>query len=381
MSDARHSTGLLSRREAIGRAAGGLGVLASFLGHEAIGAVEGEPVEQSGAASSMGLPTIPSWRTELRALAPNVYAYVQAGGPDGYREFIKESRLQYDNLSVSNAGLIVGPNSALVFDALGAPLHAKTFIAAAKEVTGGKPFDRVVHSHHHGDHTNGTQFFMPAEVVSHDFCRKTVAAAAANIKPGTKFAKREAWADGTEDRILVPASTTFSDRQTYYYGDTVVELFFVGPAHTYGDVVAYLPQHRILFGGDVVFHYVTPAVQSGHPSRWIQAMDRLLAMNIDVVVPGHGPLGTKKEMAETREYFAIQGPEARKRFDAGMSPGRAAADIDMGKFEGWTNPDRAAWNLCRWYEEFKGTITPENDQRVQREAVEEYLALRAARRG
>ncbi len=365
----------LSRREAIGHMAGvGVGITAALATPENVG-LASTGAHQSAPAN---VPRIPNWKTELRQLAPNVYAYIQAGGPEGYQAFRKTSRFQYDNGAVSNAGVIVGPDSLMAIDALGAPLHTKAFIAAARKTTG-KSFSRLVNTHHHGDHTNGNQFFLPAEIVAHEFCRQAVITRGAAIKPGAKWEKREAWAEGAEDRIVAPPATTFSDKQTYRFGDTIVELIFVGPAHTYGDVVAYLPQEKILFGGDVVFHYVTPAVQNGHVTKWIETMDKLLAMDIKTVVPGHGPLGGKREMAETREYFVIQKREARKRFDAGMGPGKAAADIDMGKFEGWTNPDRAAWNLCRLYEEFSGTITPVTNRRAQREAVEEYMTLRAAR--
>ena len=67
---------------------------------------------------------MPSWNNELRELAPGVYAYVQAGGPD------------LSARGVSNAGLIVGDDHVMVLDATGAPLHAKSFIAAARQVVG-----------------------------------------------------------------------------------------------------------------------------------------------------------------------------------------------------------------------------------------------------
>src|ERR1700742_3767453 len=68
--------------------------------------------QTNGAAA----PAIPAWPTELRRLAPDVYAYTQASGPG------------VDNASLSNAGLIVG-DELLAIDALGPPVHAKAFIA------------------------------------------------------------------------------------------------------------------------------------------------------------------------------------------------------------------------------------------------------------
>jgi hypothetical protein len=72
--------------------------------------------------------------------------------------------------------------------------------------------------------------------------------------------------------------------------------------------------------------------------------------------------------------------EARKRYAMGMSPGRAAADIDVGKFANWTNPERTAWNMVRLYAEFSGTITPATNTQAQDQAVAEYQQLRRANR-
>src|SRR5581483_9045311 len=87
-------------------------------------------------APSAKHPQIPSWKTELHKLAPNVYAYTQATGPG------------VDNASLSNAGVIVGEDHMLAIDALGPPIHAKAFIATTTKATG-KKFGRVVNTHHH----------------------------------------------------------------------------------------------------------------------------------------------------------------------------------------------------------------------------------------
>ncbi|HEY6508588.1 MAG TPA: hypothetical protein VIY56_11290, partial [Vicinamibacterales bacterium] len=114
--------------------------------------------------------------------------------------------------------------------------------------------------------------------------------------------------------------------------------------------------------------------------KWIEAIDRVMQMDVDVIVPGHGPIGSKKELAETRSYLDLIAGETRRRHAMGMTPGRAAADIDMGRFEGWTNPERNAWNTVRLYAEFDGTITPANDASAQAAAVAEYQKARAAKR-
>jgi cyclase len=304
---------------------------------------------------------VPSWDTELRQLAPGVFAYVQRGGPG------------IPSVSVSNAGLIAGDTHLLAIDALGAPLHAKAFIAAAQRAAPGKPFDRLILTHHHSDHIAGNQYFLPAEIAGHPYCRQEILA----MKPAAPFwVKREGWANGDEEIRFIPPSLTFEDKVTYYYGDLQVEAIFNGPAHTWGDVMVYLPQHRILFAGDIAFHYVAPFCQNAHVTKWLVAIDRILAMDVEVIVPGHGPIGGKKELAEMGDYLRLFKTEARKRFDAGMSAGKAAADIRLGKFDEWIGAqDRLVMNTVRLYREFDGAIAPPVDTAGMREATAEFNAI------
>jgi cyclase len=312
-------------------------------------------------------PPIPSWKRELKQLTPNVYAYIQPGGPG------------IDNHAIANAGVIVRPGDLMAIDALAAPLHTKLFIAEATKATH-KNFRRLVNTHPHSDHVFGNQFFdPPIEIVAQTFCRESVL----RMTPQSPtWPKREGWSDGTEVRTIVPPGTTYDTRMTYYYGDhgdLQVDLIFPGPAHTFGDTMVYLPQERILFTGDVVVHYVEPAMGSGNPSNWIKVLDKIMAMDVDTIVPGHGPIGNKENLALMREYLVLITSEARKRYDAGMSPGQAAADIDLGKFDVWPqNRDRTPGNVTRLYEEFSGTLQPYPEPGAAAKATAEYNAIKKA---
>jgi cyclase len=319
-------------------------------------------IEQTG-RRPVSVPEIPSWPTEMRRLAPDVYAYTQASGPG------------VDNASLSNAGVIAGPDGLLAIDTLGPPIHAKAFKAAAQATTG-KGFGRVINTHHHRDHTNGNCFFAPVEIVSSEYTRR---ATIADGIPPQPYDTRPQWQEGMSELKLAPPTTTLSGGATYRYGEIVVEVIPNYPAHTFGDLMVYLPRQKILFAGDVAFYYVTPAGHNAQITKWIDAIDRIARMDVDVIVPGHGPIGTRRELADTRAYLELLVEETRKRYAMGMSAGRAAAEIPLGRFAGWTNPERNAWNTVRLYAEFGGTLKPEQDLVAQNEAVAEYLKIRRSR--
>src|SRR5215467_13640926 len=320
------------------------GVLASLqVGRERLQAAQAQAV--SDASPNPNFPAVPSWNTELRELAPNVYAYIQAGGPGR------------DNVSISNAGLIVGDGGLMVIDALTAPMHTRAFVAAMRNVSD-KPFRHLLNTHHHSDHVNGNQYIAGAEIVGHPYCRDEVV----KMVPGpAKWPKRDGWTDGADDRIILPPTTTFDGKMTYHYARNIVEVFPMAPAHTWGDLVVYLPQHKILFAGDVAFFYVAPFCQNAHPSKWIDWCQTVERMDVDVIVPGHGPIGGKQELAEMRGYLELLKVEARKRYDARLSAGAAAANIGMGKYDNWIGPERIIMDTVRFYAEFAGTLTPPVD--------------------
>jgi cyclase len=371
----------LSRREVMTRSAwAGLGVAAGLTGAGGLEKLFGQAqprVDESspriGWPSVTPLPPvddrypiIPTWNTELRQLAPNVYAYQQQGGTG------------HVNAGISNAGLFVGEDSLVVFDALGFPLQSKAFIAAAKQATGGKPISQLINSHHHGDHVAGNQFFLPTQILSHPYCRQEVLKAVPTTP--ASWPKQEGLADGTEVRKLAPPSVTFEDNLTYHIGGNVVEFHFVGPAHTWGDLVAYVPEHKILFAADLAFFHLVPYCHNAYVSKWMEAIDKVMKMDVDVIVPGHGPVGSKKDLAESAEYFRFLKADVKERYDAKMSAGAAAADIKMGRFDNWMGPERTVMNTVRLYDEFKGTLTSDIDMDGTKQAILEYNSIKAGKK-
>jgi glyoxylase-like metal-dependent hydrolase (beta-lactamase superfamily II) len=152
--------------------------------------------------------------------------------------------------------------------------------------------------------------------------------------------------------------TTFKGRLTRTVGTKTVDLIEVGPAHTGGDALVHVPADRVLFSGDILFVDCSPVMWAGPVGNWIAACETIEAMDVEVVVPGHGPVTDKRGVARVRGYLTYVRDEARKRFDSGLGALEAARSIALDDFSGWGDAERIAVNVATLYREFGSTDTP-----------------------
>jgi cyclase len=281
----------------------------------------------------------------MERLGPGIYAYIQGHG----------------ELGVSNAGLVVDRDGSMAIDALMVPSMTRKFLSAIKRVSS-KPVSRLINTHHHVDHTGGNYLFAGAEIVSHTHCRSEILKTGIQSEVLQQLMPKYA---SEYCRLKLSAPTvTFADRLVFHQSGRQIELRHLGPAHTYGDAMVYLPEERVLFSGDLAFFYVTPLAFQGHVGNWIKVADRILEMDVETIVPGHGPIGGKKQLAEMREYFALIRREAKKRYRAGMTPQEASRDIKLGIYASWREPERILPNMMRLYQEFTGELDRNLDPRA-----------------
>ena len=277
----------------------------------------------------------PVWKTAMREVASGVFAYVQATGETG----------------ISNAGLVVGADGAVAVDALMVPSMTRRLVAAFKKTTR-KKVGVLVNTHHHLDHTGGNAFFRAATIISTTKCWAEMAPGFPPVPLLQRFMPRFAREFPTLELTL--PTVTFDDRLVLHDGVREIHLWHPGtPAHTSGDATVFLPRERVVFAGDLAFHYVTPLAFQGHVGHWIAAVDRVLAFEADVMVPGHGPIGARKELTLMRDYLALVRRESKVRFDAGMPAEAAARDIKLGLYASWRESERLLPNVMRCYQEFR----------------------------
>jgi len=147
---------------------------------------------------------------------------------------------------------------------------------------------------------------------------------------------------------------TFEHELRRKVGNKTVHLIEVGPAHTRGDVLAYVPEDHVIFTGDMLFINGHPIIWAGPVGNWIKACQMMLELELETVVPGHGPITGKRGVAAVKEYLEYIAAEARRRFDAGMSVFDAAQDISMSDYSSWGDGERIVINVATLYREFAG---------------------------
>lgn len=206
---------------------------------------------------------------------------------------------------ISNAAFVVTPAGVVVIDALGSPALAERLLREIRKVTAA-PVTHVIVTHYHADHIYGLQVFKQqgAHIIAQRAAQEYLGSETAKLRLEASREELAPWID--EDTRLVPADEWLDGDKTLTVGGITFQIARVGPSHTPEDLVVYLPQERVLFAGDLVFRSRIPYVGKADSRQWIASLDKLLAFDAHIIVPGHGPLSreARKDMQLTRDYLA-----------------------------------------------------------------------------
>jgi glyoxylase-like metal-dependent hydrolase (beta-lactamase superfamily II) len=278
----------------------------------------------------------------------------------------------------SNAGLITGDGEALLVDTLFDLPMTREMLDGLEPVTRDHPIRTVVNTHANGDHWFGNELVAGAEIIA---SRPTAEEMAANgpalisgllDQPGAlgRFARHIFEPFDFDGITPTPASRTFDTTLDLDVGGTAVRLINLGPAHTAGDTVVFVPSERVLYAGDLLFIGGTPISWAGPLSHWIEACDRMTALEPALVVPGHGPVIEPGRITEVRDYLEYVRGEAITRYNRGMSPQDAMRDISLGRFGALDEKGRLAQNVLSVYYELDPALERVDTREVFRRIAE-----------
>lgn len=294
---------------------------------------------------------------------------------DGVWAFVRPS----GGWGEANTGLIVAPGTAsMVVDTVWDTAWAKRVADVQQPLVAHAPITEAVNTHSDGDHWWGNDTLPPTARITtsraalagmhEDLPPAALAALAgaggllgklpgpvgaagaymARVRGGARFPRRTPRLPGR----------TFDTRDIVEIGSRRVELEQLGPCHTAGDLVAYVPDAGVVFAGDLLFIGSTPILWHGPIENWFSALDRLLSWDAATYVPGHGPLCGPAEIRALRDYWAWVNDAAGERYRAGLSPLHAARELvrsrEFEQWRGWESPERIVLSLSTLFDQWNG---------------------------
>jgi glyoxylase-like metal-dependent hydrolase (beta-lactamase superfamily II) len=250
----------------------------------------------------------------LEVLAAGVYALTAEGDP--------------------NVGAVEGEDFVVAFEARATPLMARRWLDRLRQHTD-KPVKYLVLSHYHAVRVLGAAAFDASSIIAHEQTRVLIAE------------RGEAdWASehGRMPRLFtghdtIPGLTwpdvTFSDRLAIDLGGERGELVlrYCGRGHTAGDIVAWLPRHKILFAGDLVEAQAALYTGDAFHGDWsAETLDRVAALGAEVLVGGrgavaHGRAAVDAAIAQTRSFLTVMLERTRTVHDRGGTVAEAFAAV------------------------------------------------------
>lgn len=272
----------------------------------------------------------PRWQE----LAPNVYAYEDLHSPD-------PNGVVFNTVSL----IVVTADGVTVMDGQGDVPQTQLLIDNIKKLTP-QPIKYVLIASDHGDHVGGNAAFKKAY--------PDVVFIASPVSQKTLAGKGH------------PSMETVSDQRTIRLGATDIQILNLGRAHTGGDLVAYLPDSKVMFLGEVYLRGLFPAMRSGYPTEWLATIKKAQAMDVSWYVPGHGFVDDaatmKRDLEESRKAIEYVIAEARRLHAAGQSCESPAAcpavqGADWGPYRDWAaRGSQAPLAIAKVYQEIAGKL-------------------------
>ncbi len=304
---------------------------------------------------------VPAYAEGLYEVAPDTYAWLVPNGSWGE----------------TNLGLVrCGDRSVLIDTCWDLP-HMRQMLSVCQPVLNASPIAHVINTHADGDHCWGNQLFAEHPIWATKACVDQMhhhpprqlralqlgATLMARVPVGGVDALGRYMGDmlrpydfrGVE---VLPASEVFSGERTLSVNGVDFLLAEVGPGHTDGDCIVHVPERGVVYTGDVLFVGVTPVAWAGPVGHIVDALQKIAALDVSVIVPGHGPLADRADVQAQIQYWLWVQTAVGEAARRGASPLQAAREC-LGSREflaspasAWLAPERLFTSACTLYREW-----------------------------
>lgn len=275
---------------------------------------------------------------------------------------------------LGNAGFIDLGEHVLVVDTFLSPRVAQD-LKKAIEYTIRKPVKYVVNTHYHGDHTNGNQVFKDAIIISTqrtrelmfennqvgdaqeerkqllDYIQKVEEEAAGETDERVKQSilddvnDKKVFAEDLPLYSFTPPSITFEDSLKIHGSKRGVEILTYGGGHTESDTFVYLKDENLAFMADLVLVNSTPFMGVGKPEHWPSILDKVKQLNLNTIIPGHGPIGSAEHIDLTCQYIYFVLNTIKLAKEKGLTA-EEVLKIDIPEtFSSWDGVMIFQWNI------------------------------------
>lgn len=243
-------------------------------------------------------------------------ASVQKIGPDLYA-YIS------DNDSSSNSTFLIGDKSILVVDTGLNAQEGRKLLDEIRKISP-LPVRWIVNTHYHPDHRGGNSMVGPdAVIISTLYTRQQV----------LKALQPEPAKDPENPAAEYALNETVDGELTLFVGSHEVRVYHPGPGHTRGDLLVYFPDQRAIATGDLFLTNSCPYMDDGDMDNWIVALDDVLDLPVEHVIPGHFELATKKEVGFFRDYLAALRVQVARLYRRNMSVEQTKAALKLEQFK------------------------------------------------
>lgn len=219
-----------------------------------------------------------------------------------------------------NSTVIIGDKGVILVDTGSTDVVGKHLAQAIAKITP-KPVTHIINTHHHGDHTLGNISFPNTEVISAEKCKELVEKTGAEWVATMESMTEAKWPNTKP----VPAKVTYKEntRTDVTINGVKLTLWVPHGSHTPGDMLVYLPDDKVLIGGDVLVNGIMPVFRDAHVKDWSGTLAEVQKFDFKTIVPGHGPLMTKPQAMKLAKML----DSLYKGVEAGYKKGLTDSEI------------------------------------------------------
>ncbi|HSK45099.1 MAG TPA: MBL fold metallo-hydrolase [Candidatus Binatia bacterium] len=217
-----------------------------------------------------------------------------------------------DNDSSANSTFLISEQGILVVDTGLNADEGRKLLDEIRKISPA-PVRWIVDTHYHPDHRGGNSVVGPGAIVI-----------------STAFTRSQAEKLTQENYVN---ETIGPEGLVLHIGRHEVHIYHPGPAHTQGDLIVYFPDEHAISTGDLFLTNSCPAMDDGDMENWITALDHMLTLPVEHVVPGHFELATKSELQLFRNYLADLRDQVARMYRQGMPLERIQASLTLDAYK------------------------------------------------